>query len=199
MRAETITAVSAVVRQATLADVDRLAVINLETWRDAYAGLIPAAHLAGLRLETFRERWRHNLAEGRRPGASFLAAEMAGMLAGYAIVGPYRPQQDADPSEQTQTWGEVYAIYTHPALQGRGAGTALHDAALDVLRTSGFDEAALWVLAANTSSRRWYAARGWWPDGAETIWGSEGVALPEIRLRLPLRAGLAGQEKVTTT
>ena len=83
-------------------------------------------------------------------------------------------------------------------MQGRGAGTALHGAALDQLKTDGFDEAALWVLAANTSSRRWYAARGWRADGAVTDWVSQGgVALPEVRLRLSLGTGAGGKEKVT--
>lgn len=186
--------VTVVVRRPTLADVDRLAVINLETWRDAYAGLVPPAHLDGLSLDAFRERWRRNVTEGR-PRVSIFVVDVADTLAGYAIAGPYRPQEDADPAEQTQNWGEIYALYTHPSLQGRGAGTALHGAALDLLRTDGFDEAALWVLTANVSSRRWYAARGWQADGARTNWGSGGVALPEIRLRFPLggvpQAGLA--------
>lgn len=178
--------VSVVVRRPTLADVDRLALINLETWRHAYAGVVPAAHLDSLRLERFRERW-HRIITAGRPGVSSLAAEVDDTLAGYATLGPYRPQEDADPAEETQTWGEIYAIYTHPTLQGRGAGTALHGAAVDLLRTAEFHQAALWVLAANTSSRRWYAARGWRADGAVTDWVSEGgVALPEVRLRLPL-------------
>lgn len=186
------TGVTLAVRRPTLADVDRLAVINVETWRDAYAGLVPAAHLDGLSLDAFRERWRRNVTEGR-PHVSVLVAEVADTLAGYAIAGPYRPQEDADPAEQTQTWGEIYALYTHPSLQGRGAGTALHGAALDLLRNDGFDEAALWVLTANVSSHRWYAARGWHADGARTNWGSEGVALPEIRLRVALPYHLPGK------
>jgi ribosomal protein S18 acetylase RimI-like enzyme len=175
-----------VVRRPNLADVDRLAAINLETWRDAYVGIVPAPHLDSLDLEVFRERWRRNLAEGR-PGASFLVADVVGTLAGYAIVGSYRPQGGADPAEQAHTWGELYAIYTHPTLQGRGAGRALHDGALELLRNDGHDEAALWVLEANQRARAWYADRGWRADGATADWGSEGVALPPIRLRLALR------------
>lgn len=181
-----------VVRRPNLADVDRLAAINLETWRDAYVGIVPAPHLDGLELSVFQERWRRNIAEGR-PGASFLVADVAGTLAGYSIVGPYRPQDGADPAEQTQTWGELYAIYTHPTLQGRGAGTALHDGALDLLRNDGFGEAALWVLEANQRTRAWYADRGWRADGATVDWGSEGVALPEIRLRVALPYHLPGK------
>ncbi len=174
-----------VVRRPTLPDVDRLAAINLETWRVAYAGIVPAAHLDGLTIDTFRDRWRANLGE-ERPGVAFLVAEVDNVLSSYAIVGSYRPQQDADPHERVDDWGELYALYTHPELQGRGAGTALHAAALDLLAAAGYDEAALWVLEANESSQVWYAARGWRPDGATSDWTGAGEPLTEIRLRLTL-------------
>jgi GNAT superfamily N-acetyltransferase len=161
-------------------DVARLAEVNVETWQRAYAGIVPAAYLDAFDLEAMRERWRANV-EGH-PGVTCLVAAVEGVVSSYAIVGAYRTQEDADPDEDTTGWAEIYAIYTHPDLQGRGAGVAVHDAAMEVLRDQGYTRAALWVLAANDASRRWYAARGWQPDGVTSQWSSSGESLDEVRL-----------------
>jgi len=167
------------VRAAESRDADRLAEINLLTWRDAYAGLVPNAYLETLDVATLRDRWLARLEE---PGdrKTFLA-EIDGQVATYAIVGGYRVQQDAEP-EDTTGWGELYAIYTHPDLQGRGAGRAVHDSALDTLHSRGHQIAALWVLRDNLKTRRWYDARGWRADGATSEWLGAGVPLLEVRL-----------------
>ena len=168
------------VRPAELSDVERLAEINVVTWQRAYVGMVPAAYLDNLDIEAMRARWVRNLSE-ERSGISFLVADVDGTLASYLIVGPYRPQEDADPAEDTSDWGELFALYTHPDIQGRGAGIAIHDAGLQLLRDQGFRRAALWVLATNDPSQRWYAARGWWPDGATSQWDGPGEPLDEVR------------------
>ena len=174
-----------VVRRPVLADVGRLAVVNLETWRHAYRDLMPEEHLASRQVEEYERRWRRNLTEAP-PEVRFWVAAVDGEVAGYAIGGPYRPQDDADPDEATSRWGELYALSTHPRHQRRGAGTALHDAILAQLRDDGYGEAALWVLDENTTARRWYGARGWRPDGATAAWSGAGVPLREVRLRRSL-------------
>jgi ribosomal protein S18 acetylase RimI-like enzyme len=177
-----------VVRPPELADVDRLARINIDTWRHAYAGIVPAAYLEEMDAAKFRERWRLNVTEGR-PGVTFHVAEVDGVLAGYAIVGGYRAQEDADPEEDTEDWGEIFAIYTSPEQQRKGAGTALHDAAITALRDDDHRRAALWVLADNTTSQRWYEHRGWQADGVTSYWSGSGTPLPEIRMVRELDPG----------
>jgi ribosomal protein S18 acetylase RimI-like enzyme len=83
---------------------------------------------------------------------------------------------------------ELYAIYTHPTLQHRGAGSAVHDALTGSLRGAGFAEVALWVLVGNAPSRAWYERRGWRPDGSTSVWVADGKGLPELRMRLNLKA-----------
>lgn len=172
---------SIIVRRPALADVDRLAAINVATWRSAYVGIVPTGYLDAMALDSYRERWVRNVTEGR-PGASFFAAELDGRVAAYGICGAYRPQEDAEP-EDTDGWGELYAIYTDPPLQGRGLGAAVHEAMLGRLISDGHREAALWVLRDNVSSISWYEARGWRPDGVASTWSGAGEDLPEIRLR----------------
>ena len=169
------------VRRPEAADVERLAEINVVTWQRAYAGIVPAAYLDGLDFEAMRARWVRNLSD-ELPDISFRVADVDGTPASYLIVGPYRPQEDADPAEDTGDWGEIFALYTHPDLQGRGAGGLIHTAGLQLLRDQGFRRAALWVLAANERSQRWYAARGWRPDGVTSQWDGSGEPLDELRL-----------------
>ena len=173
------------VRRASLGDAQRLAQINVDAWRAAYTGLVPQVRLDGMQVDTYRARWLSTLGENDGSGRLVLVAQVDGVVSTYCAGGPYRPQEDAAP-EETGTWGEIYAIYTDPLMQGQGAGTAVHDAFLDDLHNRGFEQAALWVLQTNQRARGWYTSRGWRPDGAVADWVSEGVAHPETRLRISL-------------
>jgi GNAT superfamily N-acetyltransferase len=167
------------VRPAGLGDAGTLAQINVLAWQRAYAGIVPAVYLEALQVTTMHERW---IARIQDPGDRIsLVAEVDGRVAAYAIAGSYRIQHDAEP-EDTAGWGELYAIYAHPDLQGRGAGLAVHDAALAALAERRNEVAALWVLRDNIGTQRWYDRRGWRPDGASSRWLGAGLPLEEIRL-----------------
>lgn len=170
-----------VVRQPVATDADALARINVAAWRTAYAGIVPADHLAGLSVVRSRERWQARL-EGDAQGSTTFLGELDGDVAGYGTCGPYRTQQDAA-CEDTIGWGELWAIYTDPDLQGQGVGSAVHDAVVAVLREQPYVEAALWVLADNLPSRDWYARRGWRADGETSQYTGAGASLTEIRMR----------------
>ena len=73
-----------------------------------------------------------------------------------------------------------------PAEWGRGAGAALHDEAVALLRSDGASIAQLWVLEENERARRFYEARGWRDDGGRSR--SEFPPHP-LELRYALRLG----------
>src|SRR4051794_19253311 len=125
-----------VVRKPTAGDAPRLAAINIDAWRAAYEGIVPAEYLAGLDQAAYEARWVERI--GSAGDRVSLVADLDGRPAAYAVGGPYRTQQDAEPGEDTTGWGELIAIYADPASQGRGAGTAVHDAVLDALNTRGY-------------------------------------------------------------
>jgi GNAT superfamily N-acetyltransferase len=174
------------IRPAQEADLDDLARVNIAAWRAAYAGLVPQSYLDAMDPEDYRQRWSVRLAGEHGWPGEYLVGLLDDSLVTYACFGPYRTQEDAPPEEVTTGWGEMYAIYTDPAAQGRGVGSAVHDAALARLATTGHTEAALWVLRGNSRTRQWYADRGWRPDGAISMWSAGSESLPEIRLRHPL-------------
>lgn len=86
-------------------------------------------------------------------------AEIDGRLVGFVVVGPpYYP--DPDPT----VGGELYQIQVDPEHFGRGIGTRLHAAALEVWR--GTTKAArLWAWEFNERGRRFYLRHGWEHDG----------------------------------
>ena len=63
-----------------------------------------------------------------------------------------------------RTDGSIWALFTDPAHEGRGAGKALLRLCVDWLFEIGFDELRLGT-AANTRADRFYAAQGWTREG----------------------------------
>nr|WP_052231924.1 GNAT family N-acetyltransferase [Methylobacterium sp. ZNC0032] len=81
-----------------------------------------------------------------RDNAIFLVAEEAGGIAGFACA-----------NHQT---GLIWALFIDPALEGRGHGRALIDAALAGLKAAGHAQAWL-ETGAGTRAERFYVRHGW--------------------------------------
>lgn len=164
------------VRAATPEDAAAIAEVQVETWRAAYAGLLPAEGLAALSVEQRAARWRENLAG---PVRTLLALDR-GRAVGFASVAACR-DPDAGP------WtGELWALYVRSELWGRGVGRALWAAAGASLAADGFREATLWVLADNARARGFYEGVGLRADGADKVVEILGVDKREVRHRGPL-------------
>jgi ribosomal protein S18 acetylase RimI-like enzyme len=161
------------VRDATLADAERLAQIHVDSWRAAYRGHFPEEFLTGLSVERRVQGWRRFLSEAD-PGQAALVIEDDGVVAGFSRLGP------------SPDIGEVYAIYLDPEYWGRGLGRVLLEASEERLRRMGFEEAVLWVLEGNERARGLYEAAGWRPDGAFKIEPIGLVDANEVRYRVRL-------------
>lgn len=173
------------VRAARVSDAAALAEVIVRGWQSAYAGIVPGDYLGSLSVESRRERLAERLAADPDAARRTFVGVLDGEVSGYAVGGEYRIQQDAR-AEDTAGWGELYAIYTAPGTYGKGVGTAVHDAVMGFLRRQGYAEAALWVLADNEPSQRWYRRRGWAADGETSQWHGAGTPLTEIRMRRSL-------------
>jgi len=77
--------------------------------------------------------------------------------------------------------GEILRLYTHPRAQGRGAGRALLDRALDALRAAGCGQAWLNTEERNAGARRFYERHGWREEGAPRVRDWHGARLCEPR------------------
>lgn len=168
------------VRLATEADARSIAELHVRAWRWAYRELLPASHLAALSVDARERQWRRSLAD---PGAStrLLVWGEAGPIRGFVAYGPAR-----DEAQTVAGDGKLLALYVDEALVGRGAGRALHDAALDALRAAGSAGAVLWVLEDNARGRAFYARQGWVPDGLQRSDAFGHEHRTAIRLARPL-------------
>ncbi len=109
------------IRDATVEDARALAELHVETWRQAYAGLIADAYLDSLSVEKRATAWRqiieHRVTETR-------LHEVDGELAGFASYGRFRRADGTD-----ENAAELLAIYSLQAHQGSGlAHRMMHQA-----------------------------------------------------------------------
>ncbi len=160
-------------RQATSADADSIGRVQVETWRVAYAGLLPQDAIDAFDVSARQAMWREGLGRTPRPGSATFVALVEDEIVGFATVGA---------SHSEDGTGEVYAIYVDPSRWGHGAGRALMERAEDSLRESGFPKALLWVLRGNERAERFYRAEGWERDGEkEDLF--QGATVIELRYR----------------
>jgi GNAT superfamily N-acetyltransferase len=61
--------------------------------------------------------------------------------------------------------GWLDGLYVVPSHWGTGLAGALHDRALEVVRSLGSTSCRLWVLEKNARARRFYERRGWRENG----------------------------------
>ncbi len=142
------------VRPARLADAPRIGEIHVTAWRETYAGLMPAARLAGLSIGERTAMWHRVLGSGTARG--IVVAEDDGIAIGVAACAQQRTQQLAAAGYS----GEITALYVLRAAQGRGAGRLLMQAMTRRLIAEGDRSMSLWVLAENVPARRFYERLG---------------------------------------
>jgi ribosomal protein S18 acetylase RimI-like enzyme len=166
------------IRPATPGDAAAIAEVHVRSWQAAYAGIVDAAHLAGLSIERRTQGWAGELTAGR---THVRVATLDDRLVAFVSHGDCR-----DPGAAPDV-GEVWCLYARPDAWGAGAGRALMDAALADLAQAGKSACTLWVLADNARARRFYEHAGFAPvPGAVETVEVAGQRLQELRYRRPL-------------
>ena len=140
------------IRPAALSDASAIADIQVETWRDTYAGTIPDRTLLGLSRTSHSENWRRILRDVRADSITRVAEGPDSRVVGFANAGRARPTNL--PHD-----GEVYTLYVLPDHQGAGYGRGLLGALFSALSAAGCRSALVWVLAGNPA-RFFYEAMG---------------------------------------
>lgn len=136
------------IRAAGSNDAETLFAIHRESAMTAYVEVFPPDRYQFPDTE-MREVWARAL---HNADTSVWIAERAGNPVGFATVSP----------------GWLTNLFVVPAEWGRGAGAALHDEAVALLRSGGASIAQLWVLEENERARRFYETRGWRDDGGRS-------------------------------
>ena len=127
-----------IIRAARESDLDRLAQIWFDGWRDGHLAIVPAA-LARLRtLESFRDRLRAALADAR-------VAVEAETPIGFAIL----------------KGDELYQFFVAAEARGTGVAAQLIDDAEQQLAARGVTTAWLACAIGNDRAARFYEKSGW--------------------------------------
>jgi ribosomal protein S18 acetylase RimI-like enzyme len=166
------------VRRATPEEATDIASVHVRSWQGAYCGLLPQAYLDSLDAAQRVPRWERIIRESDWPRSGTFVALAAPDVVGFVNISPAR-DEDSDAA----SIGEVTSIYVLPEAFGQGFGRELMGAALDTLATAGFVQATLWVLDSNVRAARFYAAAGWWPDGATKADHIADTPVTEVRYR----------------
>jgi ribosomal protein S18 acetylase RimI-like enzyme len=144
------------IREATVDDAPAIAHLQVDSWQDAFRGLLPEEYLDSLDENEFTGKWKRTIgALGER--ASVLAAEEDDTIVGFVHSGPSEGSDE----------GQIFAMHVSPPMRRHGIGYDLHDLALRRLRNGGFHEVELWLLKGNRLARRFYERQGWQNEGTE--------------------------------
>lgn len=141
------------IRRARPGDAPGIAKVGVETWRNAYAGLVPNDYL--LRLSEARQAVQWDALVRRSRGAdAVLVAESSGprgrQIVGYGSCGRSRGGLMA---------GEVFTLYIGNDWQALGIGQRLLFGLFKSLAGRNLGDAVIWVLSGNPA-RFFYEAMG---------------------------------------
>jgi L-amino acid N-acyltransferase YncA len=147
------------VRPARPADAERVAEVQLGTWRVAYADLLPEQVLA-TPAEEVAAAWRAAVEQPPSPRHRVLVAVEGAELVGFAASAP------ADDDDVAADVAELAALLVEPRWGRRGHGSRLLAALVDGWRADGTRLAVAWAWEGDTATRGLLTAAGWAPDGA---------------------------------
>ena len=150
--------ITAETRRAMPDDAAEISAVHLESWRNAYSGIVPHAALNRMINRRGDDWWEMAI----RRATIILVIEVGDEIAGYATLGPNRVS--TLPFE-----GEIYEIYLKPEYQGIGLGTKLFADAKSELKRRGFNGVVVWALSENDNALSFYQNAG----GRAVATGSE--------------------------
>jgi GNAT superfamily N-acetyltransferase len=172
------------VRPARAEDAAELGRIQIETWRTAYADVVPAAVLDELTPEAAAGSWAAAITAPPTPRHHVLVALEQEWRVGFVALGP---TDDVEPDDlEPATTVGVALILVEPRWGRRGHGSRLLAAAIDHARADGMTRAIAWIPEADAVTREFLISAGWAPDGLARALDTGAGELREIRLHTAL-------------
>ena len=147
------------VRPARPVDAERVARVQLSTWRTAYGDLLPAEALDVPEVQA-AALWLGAVESPPSPEHLLLVALDRDELVGFAASGPA-----SDEDLEAATTVELLTLLVEPRWGRRGHGSRLVAASVDSWRRAGFSTAVTWVWERDSATRSFLKGSGWEPDG----------------------------------
>lgn len=172
------------VRPARPDDAAELGRIQLDTWRTAYAGILPEAVLAGLTAEAAADAWGAAVSAPPSARHHVLVALEQDWRVGFTALGPADDVEPDDPEPATTV--ELATILVEPRWGRRGHGSRLLAAAVDHARADGMTRAIAWIPEGDGATREFLVSAGWAPDGLARALDTGAGEVREVRLHTSL-------------
>jgi ribosomal protein S18 acetylase RimI-like enzyme len=171
------------VRVAWADDTPAIAALQVRSWRDKYADLVPADALPDEAAAT--AVWHESLARPKDARNRVLVALERNRVTGFAVCTPA-----ADPDCDPLADAELVELTVDPDEQRRGHGSRLLHAAVETMQADRFTRAVMWTMATDDALRGFLTQSGWAPDGAHReldLDGSGSTRVKQVRLHTALQ------------
>jgi GNAT superfamily N-acetyltransferase len=172
------------VRPAVVDDAPEIGRIQVDTWRTAYASIVPAPVLASLTAEAAAQAWTDAIIAPPTPRHHVLVALEQQWRVGFAALAPATDLEPDDPDPASTA--ALGPMLVEPRWGRRGHGSRLLAAAVDFARGDGMTRAITWIPEGDTPSREFLISAGWAPDGLVRALDTGAGELREIRLHVLL-------------
>jgi len=182
------------VRAATDGDVPEIARIQIDTWRTAYARLLPPAVLAAATPERAIAEWTAAVLRPPSPRHRVLVARDQEWTVGFVAFGPAGQVGSAAEQAEEPTHGHddppgtgvLHTLLVEPRWSRRGHGSRLLAAAVDHLRADGLARAVVWLIEGDVAATTFYESAGWQRDGTVRRLVDDGQTVREARFHVSL-------------
>ena len=135
------------IRRAKIEDATTIAQINVDTWHNAYKGLIDDAILKARVVDEKRiAAWEETI---KNPNRIVLVCENNKEVVGYLTAGPARDDCGFE--------NELFALYVKPSSQNQGIGSALINEYKKIIKNRPF---YLYMLKNNQKAAGFYEKNG---------------------------------------
>ncbi len=172
------------VRPASAVDAGEIGRIQVDTWRTAYAQVLPEPVLASLDAEGAAQAWSAAITAPPSQRHHVLVAQEQQWRVGFAALSPAEDLQPDDPAPEST--GAIAALLVEPRWGRRGHGSRLLAAVVDHAREDGLTRLVVWLPEGDTASRTFFESAGWAADGLVRALDTGAGELREIRLQTEL-------------
>ncbi|MBA3524433.1 MAG: GNAT family N-acetyltransferase [Geodermatophilaceae bacterium] len=169
------------VRPARPDDAAEIGRIQVETWRSAYADLLPADTLQTVDPAAAGAQWTAAISAAPADGLVLVATEND-VLVGFASL------QEAD----AENSGEVGALVVEPRWGRRGHGSRLLAAVVDRAREAGLTRLESWVPERDPAMTGLLTSAGWAADGWVRTLEDGATVVREVRMHTDISPTPAG-------
>jgi GNAT superfamily N-acetyltransferase len=169
------------VRPARPQDAERVARVQLSTWRTAYTDLLPRQALDVPEVQA-AALWLGAVERPPTPRHRLLVALERDDLVGFSASGP-ASDEGLDPAAVV----ELMTLLVEPRWGRRGHASRLLAASVEHWRGDGFTTAVAWAWERDPATRAFLSGSGWEPDGAARGLDTGEAVQRQLRFHTDLR------------